>query len=73
MMFLSGAMSPPESMAPWMQYLSLLSPMRYFIDLGFQVLFKGNGFAYVWHDILGILVLGSGLFAFAVWRFRRLL
>jgi len=24
-------------------------------------------------DILGILVLGSGLFAFAVWRFRRLL
>jgi hypothetical protein len=27
----------------------------------------------VWTDILGILVLGSGLFAFAVWRFRRLL
>jgi ABC-2 type transport system permease protein len=73
MMFLSGAMSPPESMMPWMQYLSLLSPMRYYIDLGFQVLFKGNGFAYVWHDVLGILVLGSGLFAFAVWRFRRLL
>jgi ABC-2 type transport system permease protein len=73
MMFLSGAMSPPESMMPWMQYLSLLSPMRYYIDLGFQVLFKGNGLAYVWHDILGILVLGSGLFAFAVWRFRRLL
>jgi len=23
MMFLSGAMSPPESMMPWMQYLSL--------------------------------------------------
>jgi ABC-2 type transport system permease protein len=73
MMFLSGAMSPPESMAPWMQYLSLLSPMRYYIDLGFQVLFKGNSLAYVWQDILGILVLGSGLFAFAVWRFRRLL
>jgi ABC-2 type transport system permease protein len=47
--------------------------MRYYIDLGFQVLFKGNGLAYVWQDILGILVLGSGLFAFAVWRFRRLL
>jgi len=47
--------------------------MRYYIDLGFQVLFKGNGFAYVWHDVIGIMVLGSGLFAFAVWRFRRLL
>ncbi len=73
MMFLSGAMSPPESMLPWMRTLSLISPMRYYIDFGFQVLFKGNGFAYVWQDVLGILALGGGLFAFAVWRFRRLL
>ena len=73
MMFLSGAMSPPESMLPWMRYLSLISPMRYYIDFGFQVLFKGNGIAYVWQDVLGILALGGGLFAFAVWRFRRLL
>lgn len=73
MMFLSGAMSPPESMTPWLKVLSLISPMRYYLDLGFQVLFKGNGLAYVWHDVLGIVVLGSGLFAFAVWRFRRLL
>lgn len=56
-----------------MKYASLIPPMRYFMDFGYQVLFKGNGFAYVWHDVLGILVLGSGLFACAVWRFRRLL
>jgi ABC-2 type transport system permease protein len=73
MMFLSGAMSPPESMTTWLKVLSLLSPLRYYLDFGFQVLFKGNGLAYVWHDLLGIVVLGSGLFAFAVWRFRRLL
>jgi ABC-2 type transport system permease protein len=73
MMFLSGAMTPPESMTAWLRVLSLISPMRYFLDLGFQVLFKGNGLAYVWHDVLGIVVLGSGLFAFAVWRFRSLL
>jgi len=73
MMFLSGAMSPPESMTAWLKALSFISPMRYFLDLGFQVLFKGNGLAYVWHDVLGIVILGSGLFVFAVWRFRRLL
>jgi ABC-2 type transport system permease protein len=73
MMFLSGAMSPPESMTAWLKALSLISPMRYYLDLGFQVLFKGNGLAYVWHDVLGIVILGSGLFVFAVWRFRRLL
>ncbi len=72
MMFLSGAMAPPESMTPWLKVLSLISPLRYYLDLGFQVLFKGNGLADVWHDVLGIAVLGSGLFAFSVRRFRRL-
>ncbi len=73
MLFLSGATTPPESMAPWMRYATLISPMRYYIDFGYQVLFKGNGLAYVWHDILGIVVLGSLMFGFAAWRFRRLL
>lgn len=72
MMFLSGAFTPPESMAPWMRYASLVSPMRYYIDFGYQVLFKGNGLADVWPDIAGILILGSVIFAAAVWRFRRL-
>ena len=72
MMFLSGAFTPPESMSTWMRYASLISPMRYFMDFGYQVLFKGNGLAYVWHDILGILVLGSGMFGLSMWGFRRL-
>ena len=71
MLFLSGAFTPPESMAPWMQYASLVSPLRYFMDFGYQVLFKGNGIAYVWHDILGIFALGSAMFALSVWGFRR--
>ncbi len=72
MMFLSGAFTPPESMSPWMSYASLISPMRYFMDFGYQVLFKGNGFAYVWHDILGIVALGSAMFGLSMWGFRRL-
>ncbi|WP_275096234.1 hypothetical protein [Sedimenticola hydrogenitrophicus] len=28
--------------------IGLISPMRYFMDFGYQVLFKGNGFTYVW-------------------------
>lgn len=72
MLFLSGAFTPPESMAPWMQYASLISPMRYYIDFGYQVLFKGNGLRYVWHDIVGMVILGTVMFGVAVWRFRRL-
>ncbi len=54
------------------RYATLISPMRYYIDFGYQVLFKGNGLVYVWQDVLGMLVLGSAMFAFAVARFRRL-
>lgn len=71
MLFLSGAWTPPESMHPLMQYLSLLSPMRYFIDFGYSVLFKGNGIKYVWQDILGIVLIGAVLFGFSVYRFRK--
>ncbi len=72
MLFLSGAWTPPESMQPLMRYLSLISPMRYFIDFGYSVLFKGNGIKYVWDDILGIMVLGGMLFSFSVYRFRKI-
>ena len=73
MVFLSGATTPPESMAPWMALLSHISPMRYYIDFGFQVLLKGNGLAQVWPDIVGILVTGGAFFALGVDRFRRMI
>jgi ABC-2 type transport system permease protein len=72
MMLLSGAFTPPESMGPLMRYASLLSPMRHYVDFGYQVLFKGNGWAYVWPDVVGILGLGMVLFAVSIRRFARL-
>jgi ABC-2 type transport system permease protein len=72
MLLLSGAFTPPESMGPLMRYASLLSPVRHYVDFGYQVLFKGNGMADVWPDVLGILTLGLALFAISVRRFARL-
>jgi ABC-2 type transport system permease protein len=72
MMLLSGAFTPPESMGPLMRYGSLVSPVRHYVDFGYQVLFKGNGLAYVWGDVVGILVLGVVLFAISIRRFARL-
>lgn len=71
MLMLSGAWTPPESMKPFMKYLSMISPMRYFIDFGYGVLFKGNGIRYVWGDIVGINIVGAILFFFSVRRFRK--
>jgi ABC-2 type transport system permease protein len=72
MMLLSGAFTPPEAMGPLVRYAGLISPVRHYVDFGYQVLFKGNGLAYVWPDVLGILGLGVILFGIAVRRFARL-
>lgn len=72
MMLLSGAFTPPESMGPIMRYATLVSPVRHYVDFGYQVLFKGNGLAYVWPDVLGILALGLVLFVVSIRRFTRL-
>lgn len=71
MIFLSGAWNPPEAMSPWMRWLSLISPLRYFIDFGYGVILKGNGISYVGWDIAGIVILGSALFGFSIWWFER--
>jgi ABC-2 type transport system permease protein len=71
MIFLSGAWNPPEAMIPWMRWVSLISPMRYFIDFGYGVILKGNGLAIVIWDIAGILLFGVVLMSFSLWWFRR--
>ena len=71
MLFLSGAWNPPEAMNPWMRKMSIISPMRYFIDFGFGVLLKGNGLALVAWDIVGMLVFGIALFSFSLCWFQR--
>jgi ABC-2 type transport system permease protein len=71
MIFLSGAWNPPEAMNRWMRQLSVISPMRFFIDFGFGVTLKGNGLSLVAWDIAGIAILGITLFGFSLFWFHR--
>ena len=71
MIFLSGAWNPPEAMSPWLRGISLLSPLRYYIDFGFGVILKGNGASALAWDIAGIAILGSVLFSFSLLWFER--
>jgi ABC-2 type transport system permease protein len=71
MIFLSGAWNPPEAMTPWMRWISMLSPLRYFIDLGYGVILKGNDLRLVATDLAGIVVLGTILFSFSLAWFNR--
>jgi ABC-2 type transport system permease protein len=71
MVFLSGAWTPPEALVGWLRVLMKFSPLHYFLYVGLGVLLKGAGLDILWKPILGIAVLGGGVFGFGLWRFRR--
>jgi len=71
MLLLSGTWTPPEMMPEWVRYLMLLSPLHYFVDISYGILFKGNGIDILWKLVLAMAALGGSLFGFGMWRFRR--
>lgn len=71
MLMVSGAWTPPEAMHPLIKYVSLLSPMRHYLNFGYGVLLKGIGLEYVWKDTLGIFLIGISLLIFSALRFRK--
>ena len=68
---LSGNFTPVEAMPSWQYYLTLLSPERYYLNLGYGILLKNATFTVLWKDFLGLSLVGTGLFALGVRRFQR--
>lgn len=71
MLFLSGSWTPFEAMPSWMQRITILSPLRYYLELGFGILLKGAGLGVLWDKLLGLSLLGGLIFAVSALRFRR--
>ena len=70
-MFLSGTMTPIESMPPVLQSASLLSPLRYYMEVLLGVFLKGTGWAELWPQALAMTGIGLALFVAAAAVFRR--
>lgn len=71
LMVISGTLVPVESMPRPMQLLSLLSPLRYYHEIGLGIFLKGVGLASLWQQTLAMGSLGAGLLALGLWQFRR--
>jgi ABC-2 type transport system permease protein len=70
-LLLSGMLVPIDNM-PWiLRVLSRIVPARYLVDALRQVMLKGNGFASIWTDLLGMLVFAVAVVALATRRFQR--
>ncbi len=71
MLLLSGITSPMEAMPEWVQYMMVLSPLRYYIEITHGIFFKGAGLDSLWELVLAMGVLGSATFGIGMWRFRK--
>ncbi len=67
---ISGVMVPVESMPRAIQLLSLLSPLRYYQEIGLGIFLKGVGIDVLWPQALAMGTLGVAILALGLWRFR---
>ena len=54
---LSGYVSPVENMPEWLQWLTMVNPIRHFTEITKQIYLKGADFAAIWQSVLPLLVI----------------
>jgi ABC-2 type transport system permease protein len=67
---LSGLIFPIANMPVFFQYLTYLNPLMYFVIVAQGVFLKGAGLALLWPQMTAMTVLGTGMLALAVTRFK---
>jgi ABC-2 type transport system permease protein len=72
LIFLSGAWTPISSMAPWLQKLSIISPVRYYIQASESIFFRGASFSELLPDIIPMFFIGVVLFFIGYKKMGRL-
>lgn len=70
-MLLSGFMSPISSMPPWLRPFTMLIPMRHYVEIMRACLLKGAGTGDLAQQMIALAVLGVGILAISVARFRK--
>ena len=68
---LSGFATPIENMPLGFQYITYLSPLRYFLVIVRGIFLKGVGMDVLWPQVLALLLLGIAIFALSAMRFKK--
>lgn len=71
LVLLCGATTPISSMPTFVQWLTYLDPLRYFIEVCRGILLKGVGIETLWHQVLILLVFATVLMTLSIRQFRR--
>ncbi len=70
-MILSGFFFPVENMPVAFQYLTLVDPVRYYIEAVRAIFLKGAGLDVLWPQIAALGTMGVGILWLASTRFRK--
>jgi ABC-2 type transport system permease protein len=68
---LSGFSFPIRNMPVFVQYLTYLNPIRYFMEIVRGIFLKGVGFAVLWPQMLALLIYGVTVLSLSVARFHK--
>jgi len=70
-MLTSGFFTPIANMPQWMQYITYLNPMRYFMAVVRGIMMKGSGFTSLLSDIYPLFIYGTVIFSIAAAMFVK--
>ncbi|RJP21699.1 MAG: ABC transporter permease [Candidatus Abyssobacteria bacterium SURF_5] len=71
MILLSGFIFPIANMPVWIQYLTYLMPVRYFLIIIRGIVLKGVGAGILWPQIYPLVIFGLFMIAMCILRFRK--
>jgi ABC-2 type transport system permease protein len=69
--FLSGYMFPIAAMPEWLQALTNLFPLSFFLTIVRGIILRGAGFADLYPQILALVLYGVAVMTLAASRFRK--
>ncbi len=68
---LSGFFYPISSMPKIFQWLTVLNPVRHFLEIVRAIFLKGTGLAELWWQYTALTLMAAGALSLAIVRFRR--
>jgi ABC-2 type transport system permease protein len=72
LIFLSGAWTPIHAMHPVLEKLSLISPLRYYIEGSESIFYRGTAWIDLWPYFSGVILLGSILYWYGFRKIGKL-
>ncbi len=70
-LLMSGLFTPIDSMAPWVQTVSLINPVRHFVTIARAVLIKGAGLAEIARPLLILTAYAAFMLTIAVRQYSK--